>query len=116
LAGAAPAALAGLGVPMARAHTIVSLAAAVAAGDIALQPESDVEPTLARLQQIRGIGAWTAHYIAMRALRWPDAFLESDLIVRKVLGVAQPARALSQAEAWRPWRAYAVMHLWRSVK
>jgi AraC family transcriptional regulator of adaptative response / DNA-3-methyladenine glycosylase II len=116
LAGAAPAALAGLGVPMARARTIVSLAAAVAAGDIALQPESDVEATLARLRQIRGIGAWTAHYIAMRALRWPDAFLESDLIVRKVLGVAQPARALSQAEAWRPWRAYAVMHLWRSVK
>ena len=116
MAVAAPGALAGLGMPMARAQTIVALAAAVAAGDLALQPESDVEATLARLRDIRGIGAWTAHYIAMRALRWPDAFLESDLIVRKALGVVQPARALAQAEAWRPWRAYAVMHLWRSVK
>lgn len=116
LAGVSPGAVAGLGVTMARARTIVALAAAVAAGDIALQPESDVEATLAKLRQIRGIGAWTAHYIAMRALRWPDAFLESDLVVRKALGVEQPARALAQAEAWRPWRAYAVIHLWRSEK
>jgi len=116
LAGVPAAAVAGLGVTMARARTIVALAAAVAAGDIALQPESDVEATLAKLRQIRGIGAWTAHYIAMRALRWPDAFLESDLVVRKALGVEQPARALARAEAWRPWRAYAVIHLWRSEK
>ena len=102
--------------PLARARTIVELATAVATGDIALQPETDVEPMLARLMGIRGIGTWTAHYIAMRALRWPDAFLEGDLIVRRALGVAQPARALAHAEAWRPWRAYAVIHLWRSVQ
>jgi len=108
--------LASIGMPVARARTIIALAAAVATGDIALQPETDVEPTLARLMDIRGIGAWTAHYIAMRALRWPDAFLEGDLIVRRALGVAHPARALARAEAWRPWRAYAVMHLWRSVQ
>ena len=116
LAATAPAALARLGMPMARGRTIVTLAEAVSAGDIVLQPESDVESTLERLRDIRGIGAWTAHYIAMRALRWPDAFLEGDLIVRKVLGVAQPARALAHAETWRPWRAYAVMHLWRSAQ
>jgi len=116
LAATPPAALARIGMPLARARTIVSLATAVAAGDITLQPDGDVESTLARLLQIRGIGSWTAHYIAMRALRWPDAFLEGDLIVRRALGVAQSARALAHAEAWRPWRAYAVMHLWRSTQ
>ena len=116
IASIAPAALAALGLTAARARTIVALAAAVAAGEIALQPESEVEKTLARLREIPGIGAWTAHYIAMRALRWPDAFLESDLVVRKALRVAQPARALARAEAWRPWRAYAVIHLWRSLQ
>jgi AraC family transcriptional regulator of adaptative response / DNA-3-methyladenine glycosylase II len=116
LAGAAPAALAALGMPIARARTIVALAETMSAGHIVLQPESDVETTLERLQGIRGVGAWTANYIAMRALRWPDAFLEGDLIVRKALGVTQPARALARAEAWRPWRAYAVIHLWRSMQ
>ena len=116
LANAPPAALARIGMPLARARAIVTLAGRVAAGELVLQPESDVESTLERLREIPGIGAWTAHYIAMRALRWPDAFLEGDLVVRKVLGVAHPARALARAEAWRPWRAYAVMHLWRSVQ
>ena len=116
LAEASPAGVARIGMPLARARTIVTLASAVAAGELVLQPESDIETTLDRLRQIRGIGAWTAHYIAMRALRWPDAFLEGDLIVRRALGVTQPARALARAESWRPWRAYAVMHLWRSVQ
>jgi AraC family transcriptional regulator of adaptative response / DNA-3-methyladenine glycosylase II len=116
IAAAGPAALARLGMPLARARTIVALAEGVVAGEIALTPEADVDATLERLLGIRGIGTWTAHYIAMRALRWPDAFLEGDLVVRKVLGVAQPARALALAESWRPWRAYAVMHLWRSTQ
>jgi len=116
LAQVPPAELARIGLPLARARTIVTLAAAVASGGVALQPETDVESTLARLMDIRGIGAWTAHYIAMRALRWPDAFLEGDLIVRRALGVMQPAHALARAEAWRPWRAYAVIHLWRSAQ
>jgi AraC family transcriptional regulator of adaptative response / DNA-3-methyladenine glycosylase II len=62
-----------------------------------------------------GIGEWTAQYIAMRALGWPDAFLAGDLIVRRVLGEARPARVLARSEAWRPWRAYAVLHLWRKA-
>ena len=115
IAGTAPVSLARLGMPMARARTIVALAEAVSAGRIVLQPDVDIEATLERLRDIHGIGAWTAHYIAMRALRWPDAFLEGDLVVRKALGVAQPALALARAETWRPWRAYAVIHLWRSA-
>ena len=51
----------------------------------------------------------------MRALRWPDAFLANDLAVLKALGETRPARALQRSEAWRPWRAYAVMHLWRTA-
>ena len=116
LAAASPAALARLGVTGARARAIVAMAVATAAGELVLQPASDVEAILARLLDLPGIGAWTAHYIAMRALHWPDAFLETDLVVRKALGGATPAQALVLAEAWRPWRAYAVMHLWRSAK
>ena len=52
----------------------------------------------------------------MRALRWPDAFLANDLVVLKALGETRPARALRASEAWRPWRAYAVMHLWRNAE
>ena len=64
------------------------------------------------LMDLPGIGPWTAHYIAMRALRWPDAFPKEDIAVRKRLGgvTAKEADALSQA--WRPWRSYAVMHVW----
>jgi AraC family transcriptional regulator of adaptative response / DNA-3-methyladenine glycosylase II len=108
------AAIARIGMPLARARTIVALARAIADGSLTLQPESDVEATIERLTAIPGIGAWTASYIAMRALRWPDAFLEGDLGVRRALGVDRPAQALARAEAWRPWRAYAVIHLWRS--
>ena len=114
IAAIEPAAIARIGMPLARARTVVALARAVAAGEVALQPEGDVEATIERLLAVPGIGTWTANYIAMRALRWPDAFLEGDLIVRRALDVARPAQALARAEAWQPWRAYAVIHLWRS--
>ena len=115
LAAAEPAELAGVGITAARARTIIAVARAVVASELVLEPESGVEATLAQLATIPGIGTWTANYIAMRALRWPDAFLEGDLVVRRALGVARPAQALARAEAWRPWRAYAVLHLWRSM-
>jgi AraC family transcriptional regulator of adaptative response / DNA-3-methyladenine glycosylase II len=51
----------------------------------------------------------------MRALGWPDAFVAGDLVVLKALGETRPARAIERSEAWRPWRAYAVMHLWRNA-
>jgi AraC family transcriptional regulator of adaptative response / DNA-3-methyladenine glycosylase II len=110
-----PEVLVALGLTAARARTLIGLARAVASGEIALEPESDVEATIARLVELPGIGAWTANYIAMRALRWPDAFLPGDLVVLKALGETRPARALRQSEAWRPWRAYAVIHLWRNA-
>jgi AraC family transcriptional regulator of adaptative response / DNA-3-methyladenine glycosylase II len=104
-----------LGLTNARARTLVGLARAVEAGAVRLEPESDVEATIASLTALPGIGAWTANYIAMRALRWPDAFLPSDLGVLKALDETRPARALRRSEAWRPWRAYAVIHLWRNA-
>jgi AraC family transcriptional regulator of adaptative response / DNA-3-methyladenine glycosylase II len=104
-----------LGLPNARARTLIGLARAVAAGTIRLDPESDVDATMTSLMELPGIGAWTANYIAMRALRWPDAFLPSDLGVLKALAETRPARALRLSEAWRPWRAYAVIHLWRNA-
>ena len=74
------------------------------------------DEAIGRLTELPGIGQWTAHYIAMRALRWPDAFPKEDIAVRNNLGgvTAKEAEALSQA--WRPWRSYAVMHLWAMAK
>ena len=115
LAALAPQDLAALGMTHARARTVTVLAAAIAAERIRLEAGSDVEATLDALTSLPGIGAWTANYIAMRALRWPDAFLAGDLIVLKALGETRPARALRASEAWRPWRSYAVMHLWRNA-
>jgi AraC family transcriptional regulator of adaptative response / DNA-3-methyladenine glycosylase II len=67
-----------------------------------------------QLMALAGIGAWTAQYIAMRALRWPDAFPKEDLIVRKRLGGVTAAQAETMSQPWRPWRSYAVLHLWRA--
>ena len=69
-----------------------------------------------QLQALPGVGPWTAHYVAMRALAWPDAFPHPDIGVINALDRATPKRALAQAERWRPWRAYAVMHLWKSLE
>jgi 3-methyladenine DNA glycosylase/8-oxoguanine DNA glycosylase len=67
-----------------------------------------------RLKEI-GIGEWTAQYHAMRAFYWPDAFPATDLGIRKALGIDSERGILERAEAWRPWRGYAAMHLWRSL-
>jgi AraC family transcriptional regulator of adaptative response / DNA-3-methyladenine glycosylase II len=115
IAALAPEELVRLGLTRARARTLSGLAAAIASGEIRLEPESDVDSTVASLTALPGIGTWTANYIAMRALRWPDAFLASDLVVLKAMGETRPARALRESEAWRPWRSYAVIHLWRAA-
>jgi AraC family transcriptional regulator of adaptative response / DNA-3-methyladenine glycosylase II len=115
LAQAAAADLTGLGLTRSRAECLLALARAVAAGDLELEPGVDVESTIERLKQLPGIGDWTAQYIAMRALRWPDAFPYSDLGLRKALGETSSKRILEIAESWRPWRAYALMHLWNSL-
>jgi AraC family transcriptional regulator of adaptative response / DNA-3-methyladenine glycosylase II len=105
--------LAGLGLPRSRALTVRTLARAVADGRINLHPGAPVEATVAELCELPGIGDWTAQYVAMRALRDADAFPASDLVVKRALGVSRERDAIAIAEAWRPWRAYAVMHLWR---
>jgi AraC family transcriptional regulator of adaptative response / DNA-3-methyladenine glycosylase II len=110
-----PAKVAALGMPASRARTILAMARAVDRGTIELAPNVDIEPTLQRLRALPGVGEWTAQYIAMRALAWPDAFPHTDLGVMKAMGEKDPRRVLVAAEAWRPWRAYAVMHLWRSL-
>jgi AraC family transcriptional regulator, regulatory protein of adaptative response / DNA-3-methyladenine glycosylase II len=105
--------------PRRRRQTLRALAAALAAGEIVPHPGSDREEVRTRLLALDGIGPWTADYIAMRALADPDAFLASDLGVRHALHrlgqPADPKAATALAERWRPWRAYAVQHLWASL-
>lgn len=108
--------LAVIGVPSARARSIIAVAQAVDDGTLTLRPQAGVEATMETLRSLPGIGEWTAHYIAMRALGWPDAFPHTDLGVRKALGLDDPRQVLAAAEKWRPWRAYAVMHLWKSLE
>jgi AraC family transcriptional regulator of adaptative response / DNA-3-methyladenine glycosylase II len=115
VAGIEPGALAALGVLPARARTLVALARAVADGAMDLSPGAPVDETREALQRIGGIGPWTTEYIAMRALGWPDAFPAGDHGVLKAMGVTRAAHAEKRSEAWRPWRAYAVMHLWRQL-
>ncbi|MDX1374045.1 MAG: AlkA N-terminal domain-containing protein [Burkholderiales bacterium] len=115
VADAPPARVAKLGMPEARAKSVIALARAVAEGTLELMPNADIEATLERLRALPGVGEWTAQYVAMRALAWPDAFPHTDLGVMKALGTTDPRRVLATGEAWRPWRAYAVMHLWQSL-
>lgn len=107
--------IARLGVLAARSRSIIALAGAIANGTIQLGPGTDVAAELKKLRALPGIGEWTAQYIAMRALDWPDAFPHTDFGVMKALGETNPERVLKRAQPWRPWRAYAVMHLWRSL-
>ncbi len=106
--------LAKLGLPAARAETLRGLARAVAAGTIQFDPTADSLEMVNSLTALTGIGPWTAEYIAMRALRWPDAFPGSDLGLLKASGLSKRDLAAA-AERWRPWRAYAAMYLWNSL-
>jgi AraC family transcriptional regulator of adaptative response / DNA-3-methyladenine glycosylase II len=103
-----------IGLPGARATTIHELASLGARGDLTLEPGNDVRQIVRRLMEVRGIGAWTADYIAMRALHWPDACPASDLVLRRNAGGLTTAQLTKAAERWRPWRSYAAMKLWRS--
>jgi AraC family transcriptional regulator of adaptative response / DNA-3-methyladenine glycosylase II len=104
-----------LPMPATRRRALIGLAAALDGGDVVLDAGADRDLTHRRLLALPGIGPWTADYIAMRALRDPDAFPAADLVLLKALGGLTPAKALARAETWRPWRAYAVLHLWTGV-
>ncbi|MDR3506700.1 MAG: AlkA N-terminal domain-containing protein [Caulobacteraceae bacterium] len=120
-----PAALAGADLaamglmPRVRAGSLSSLAAAVLADPNILGGRGSLDEAVARLKALPGIGEWTAQYIAMRGLREPDAFPHGDIgLMRALAGPdgarPNPAQLLARAEAWRPWRAYAALHLWAS--
>jgi AraC family transcriptional regulator, regulatory protein of adaptative response / DNA-3-methyladenine glycosylase II len=106
-----------LGMPRSRAATLSAVAAAVAADPEVFGANCGLEEAVQRLRAIRGVGEWTAQYIALRQLREPDAFPASDLGVMRALADASGKRpkadeVLARAESWRPWRAYAAQHLW----
>ena len=105
-----------LGITRGRAETLIALARAVAGGELILEPGNRVDDTLERLRNIPGIGEWTAQYVAMRALAWPDSFPAGDLGIQKALGETNLRKIRERAEKWRPWRAYAALHLWTSLE
>lgn len=106
-----------LPMPLKRATAIKLLALAVAEGE--LEFDADEQVLYDQMIAIPGIGPWTAQYVCLRALSNPDSFLHGDLVIRKVaqkiLGVSSEKELVNTAEAWRPWRGYAGMHLWRSA-
>jgi len=108
-----------IGLTRARAETVRTMAAALLDGRVDFRTERTLEDFTARWVALPGIGPWTAQYIAMRALGHPDAFPTDDLVLRRAAagdGSTLGSKALAaRAEAWRPWRAYAVMHLWRDA-
>jgi AraC family transcriptional regulator of adaptative response / DNA-3-methyladenine glycosylase II len=111
-----PERIAALGVVPTRARAIVALAQEMALGRLSLEPTASVEAACAALERIPGVGPWTAQYVAMRALSWPDAFPHPDVAALKAMGERSAAKALQRSQAWRPWRAYAVLHLWKSLE
>ncbi|GIK99362.1 MAG: hypothetical protein BroJett029_35710 [Alphaproteobacteria bacterium] len=108
--------LAPLGMPGARKAALKAIAEAALADPTLFQPQASIEETVARLRAVRGVGEWTAQYIALRAVRESDAFPASDIGLLR--GAAtngtrpSPAELIGRAEPWRPWRAYAAQHLW----
>ena len=109
-----------LPMPRARARAVVRLAGSLADGEIALDRSADRAETRARLLAAPGVGPWTADYVGMRALGDPDVFLPDDVAARRVAeaqepGLGQRAALTARAETWRPWRSYALMHLWSQV-
>lgn len=100
------------GLTQRRAQSVQALSRAVADGQLRLDPPADFAAVRAALLELPGIGPWTAEYVAMRALGDPDAFPHQDLGLLRACGLTQPKALLARAETWRPWRAYAALHLW----
>lgn len=107
--------IASLGIVRQRTSAILALAREVAAGRLDIGPAADVDAALRQLQALPGIGRWTAQYIALRALGWPDAWPSGDVALIKALGAQDIREADALSEAWRPWRGYATLHLWRRL-
>jgi AraC family transcriptional regulator of adaptative response / DNA-3-methyladenine glycosylase II len=107
-----------LGIVSARSRSLIALAQAQVSGEMPLDGggvHHNPDEAIQRLAALPGIGPWTAHYIAMRALRWPDAFPRDDIAIRNNLGGVSGKEAEEMSLGWRPWRSYAVMHIWRGM-
>ena len=119
LAAASGDALGQLGIVKQRQNAIQAIARAVASDALHLHAGADVGTTLTVLKAMPGIGDWTAQYIAMRALRWPDAFPAGDVALHKALGLRDGKNAVKEAQttaqAWQPWRSYAVIRAWATL-
>jgi len=104
-----------LGIVSMRVKAIRAISSAICDDTLRLDPYAPIEPTVTQLKSFPGIGDWTAQYVAMRVLADPDAFPAGDLVLQKALNTRKPKEMLKVAEAWRPWRSYAAMHIWKSV-
>ena len=98
-----------------RSRVIAEIAWKLEQGELDFGSGVLVDEQMAQLLSIKGVGPWTANYIAMRAMSHPDAFLESDAGVKHALPDLTPKQRLELAENWRPWRSYAVVSLWNSL-
>lgn len=108
-------ALGPLGVIKSRSRCIAQIARMLLEGELDFAPDADVPRQMERLLAIKGIGPWTAGYIAMRVFGYPDAFLETDAGIKHALPGLAPRQRLELAEGWRPWRSYATIGLWNSL-
>jgi AraC family transcriptional regulator of adaptative response / DNA-3-methyladenine glycosylase II len=113
--------IAALGMPGSRAKTILSFAQFAAAGGLDMPVGSSLPHVIATMKALPGIGEWTAQYIAMRALRFPNAFPAGDLGLQKAAAVLPELRCtekqlLQRSQSWAPWRSYAALLLWESLK
>lgn len=116
IAAADPETIGKLGIVRQRVKALQALATAVASGELQLHRHAPLEATMDALRALPGVGEWTAQVIAMRALGWPDAFPATDIGIYNALGTRDAKITTQQAEAWRPWRAYAVMRLWHALE
>jgi AraC family transcriptional regulator of adaptative response / DNA-3-methyladenine glycosylase II len=112
VADAGTARLASLGIPRSRATAAVEVARFVADGTLRLEPGSDAAEARRALTEIPGVGDQVATTIVTRALYWPDALSITDCALQRAAGVSTARQLGAQGERWRPWRAYAAMHLW----
>ena len=104
--------VASLGIIQTRTRSLIAIAWEIESGRLMLEAGATPESVIAQLVELPGIGAWTAHYIAMRALKWADAFPKDDIALRNALGGVSAVRAEQLSQSWRPWRSYATIHLW----
>ena len=116
IAEADPEVIGKLGIVRQRVKALQALAAAVARGELQLHRGAALEATMDTLRALPGVGEWTTQVVAMRALAWPDAWPATDIGLMNALGTRNPQELNTLAEAWRPWRAYAVMRLWHHLE